>query len=146
MILPREELKKKHSRDLKTLDALEDYLRESFQICSTFDPETLSRKDLREVGALTDRFQRAQDFFVTHTLRAIDALEGESGTTLDVLNRSEQRRIIDSSEAFIDMRSLRNTIAHEYAGYGPADVLRDVLRFTPILLESFSRVRSYPIP
>ena len=138
-------IRKRHRQDLEILDRLDDYLRESVEICSHLDIRDFSREDLREIGALTDRFQRAQDFFVSQTLRSIDLLSGDQGTTLDILQRSEQRGIIDSAENFLEMRALRNKIAHEYAGYGPSDIVQDILRFAPELLASFSRAREYKL-
>jgi uncharacterized protein YutE (UPF0331/DUF86 family) len=139
-------IRERHRKDLIILDQLEDYLRESVEICSHINLQESSREDLREIGALTDRFQRAQDFFVSHTLRSIDLLSGDQGTTLDVLQRSEQRGIIDSAENFLEMRALRNKIAHEYAGYGPSDIVQDILHFAPQLLASFSRAHEYKVP
>jgi uncharacterized protein YutE (UPF0331/DUF86 family) len=138
---PLAPLRKKFEIDLVTLGLLEDYLRESCEICSKFTSDDLSRQDLREIGALSDRFQRAQDFFVVKILRIIDLLSGDSGTTLDVLQRAEQRGLIESAEVFLEMRALRNKIAHEYAGYGPLDIVKDILKYSAILLDSFARVR-----
>jgi uncharacterized protein YutE (UPF0331/DUF86 family) len=141
----RETLRTKYNQDLASLALLEDYLQESSEICSKIDPSNVTRKDLREIGALTDRFQRAQDFFVSHTLRTIDALAGDEGTTLDVLQRAEQRGIIDSAATFLDMRALRNKIAHEYTGYGPMDIVKDILQFTPVLLRAFANAKTFKI-
>ncbi len=143
---PRESLRTKYEQDLETLQQLEDYLNESCSICAQLDVNALSRKHLREIGAPTVRFQRAQDFFISHILRTVDALTGESGTTLDVLDRAEQRGIISSTSDFLDRRSLRNRIAHEYAGYGPMDIVQDILRYSPILLDAVSKARSFHIP
>ena len=142
---PREEIRKRFDVDLKSLALLEDYLRESVEICRQMKADQLSRKDLREIGALTDRFQRAQDFFVSRILRSIDELAGDEGTTEDVLNRSEKRGLIGSASDFLDMRVLRNKIAHEYAGYGPMDIVNDILEFTPMLLLAFQQTREYNI-
>jgi hypothetical protein len=136
-----EPIRKRFEEDLVTLGLLEDYLRESCEICSKFISDDLSRQDLREIGALTDRFQRAQDFFVSHTLRSIDLLSGDQGTTLDVLQRAEQRGVIDSADVYLEMRALRNKIAHEYAGYSPMDIVNDILKYAPILMDSFKRVK-----
>jgi uncharacterized protein YutE (UPF0331/DUF86 family) len=136
-----EPIRKRFEADLETLGLLEDYLRESCEICSKFTSDDFSRQDLREIGALTDRFQRAQDFFVAHTLRSIDLLSGDQGTTLDVLLRAEKRGIIDSADVFLEMRALRNKIAHEYAGYSPMDIVNDILKYAPILIDSFERVK-----
>jgi uncharacterized protein with HEPN domain len=116
---------------------------ESVKICKEINFEALSALDLREIEAMTARFNRARYIFVAKTLRLIDVLEGTEGTTIDVLNRSEKRRIIESASAFRKMKVLRNTIAHEYSGYSPEDVAKDVLDLVPILLDAFERARQY---
>jgi uncharacterized protein YutE (UPF0331/DUF86 family) len=136
-------LKTKLQADVETLQKLEAYVKESEEICRSLDFDTLNAQGYREIEALTARFERAQDFFVTKVLRTIDVLEGEEGTTIDVLNRSEKRGIIDSAEAFLEMRRLRNKIAHEYSGFGPADIARTVLDFVPTLFHAYERAREY---
>ena len=138
-----EKLKEKLRVDVETLQKLEANLTESVDICRSLKFDTLNSKDNREIEALTARFERAQDFFVTKVLRIIDILEGEEGVTIDVLNRSEKRGLIQLSDQFLEMRRLRNKIAHEYAGYGPADVAKDVLAFVPALLYAYERTRDY---
>ncbi len=138
-----DKLKSKLQADVETLLKLETYVRESAEICRLLDFETLNAQGYREIEALTARFERAQDFFVTKVLRTIDVLEGEDGMTIDVLNRSEKRGIIESAEGFLEMRRLRNKIAHEYAGYGPADIVHTVLDFVPTLLDAYQRTSKY---
>ncbi len=135
-----DQLRAKLRADIETLQKLESNLTESEGICRSLNFNALSAQDYREIEALTARFERAQDFFITKVLRSIDLLEGEEGVTMDVLNRSEKRGIISSVEEF---RRLRNKIAHEYAGYGPADIANDVLDFIPSLLSSYKRAREY---
>jgi uncharacterized protein with HEPN domain len=136
-------LKAKLQADVETLQKLEIHVRESAEICRVLDFDTLNAQGYREIEALTARFERAQDFFVTKVSRTIDVLEGEEGVTIDVLNRSEKRGIIKSAEVFLEMRRLRNKIAHEYSGYGPADIARTVLDFVPTLLNAYEQAREY---
>jgi uncharacterized protein with HEPN domain len=113
------------------------------EICLKLNFESLTAQDIREIEAMTARFKRAQYILDTKTLRLIDVLEGTEGTTIDVLNRSEKRGIIESASRFRMMRVLRNKISHEYAGYGPENVAKDVLSFVPALLDAFERAREY---
>ena len=50
-------IRERHRKDLAILDQLEDYLRESVEICWHINLQEFSREDLREIGALTDRVQ-----------------------------------------------------------------------------------------
>jgi uncharacterized protein YutE (UPF0331/DUF86 family) len=140
---PYDELAGALRESIPTMDKLEARLMESVEICRKLNFDALPAKDDREIEAMTARFKRAHYIFVAKTLRLIDVLEGSEGTTIDVLNRSEKRGIIESASDFRKMRVLRNTIAHEYSGYGPSDVARDVLEFVPKLLDAFQRAREY---
>ena len=140
---PYDELIEALRESIPTLDKLEARLMESVEICRKLNYDDLSAQDEREIEAMTARFERAQDIFVAKTLRLIDVLEGSEGTTIDVLNRAEKRGIIESASDFRKLRVLRNTIAHEYSGYGPSDIARDVLEFVPKLLDAFERAREY---
>ncbi len=136
-------LKTKLRENVGTLGKLETNLTESVEICRKLNFNELTPESRREIEALTARFERAQDYFVTKVLRTIDLLEGEEGTIIDVLNRSEKRNGIESTEFFLEMRRLRNKIAHEYAGYGPEDIAKDVLNFVPSLLAAYRHAREY---
>jgi uncharacterized protein YutE (UPF0331/DUF86 family) len=140
---PYDELVEALRESIPTLDKLEARLMESVEICRKLNFDALSAQDEREIEAMTARFERAQDIFVAKTLRFIDVLEGSEGTTVDVLNRAEKRGIIESASDFRKLRVLRNTIAHEYSGYGPADIAQDVLEFVPKLVDAFERAREY---
>ena len=136
-------LQAKLREDMDTLAKLEKYLRESAEIVRALNFQSLDSQGYREIEALRARFERAQNFFVTKALRTIDLLEGEEGMPIDVLNRSEKSGLIESASEFMEIRRLRNKRAHEYAGYGPEDVARDVLHFVPAILSGFESTRTY---
>ena len=140
---PLQAILKELQEDVKTLDKLEHNLRESESRCEGIDLAQLKNEDSIEIEALTSRFERAQDIFVRKILRLIDIASGEEGTIIDVLNRSEKRGIIESAFDFREMRALRNKIAHEYAGYGPSDIARDVMKYVPVLLHAFAKAREF---
>ena len=65
--------------------------------------------------ALTARFARLNDTLTQKLFRAIDALElTDEGSLIDRFNRMEKRGIVISANELIEMRKLRNQIAHEY--------------------------------
>jgi hypothetical protein len=65
--------------------------------------------------ALTARFARLTDILTQKVCRAIDALElVDEGSLLDRFNRMEKRDIANAEE-LVEMRKLRNRIAHDYA-------------------------------
>ena len=78
---------------------------------------TLSDDDIMVVDQLIYRFTKMQDSLGTRFLPALFALlEGDDRPQpfLDILNRLEQLRVIDSVDTWQFFRDLRNRLAHDY--------------------------------
>jgi len=75
------------------------------------------------------------------TLNAID-LE-DRGTVRDRINRAEKRGIIDSADDFIEIRMVRNEIAHEYKSETILEIFERVLALTPCLVKAVERIETY---
>lgn len=75
-----------------------------------------NRDDLAEkVDAFVSRFARLQDHLGEKLMPRFAALLGEAPKSmLDVLAYAERMQWIDSAEAFIGSRKLRNLLVHEY--------------------------------
>lgn len=75
-----------------------------------------SRDDLAEkVEAYVSRFGRLQDHLGEKLIPRFAALLGEAPkSTLDVLAYAEKMHWLESAEAFIGARKLRNLLVHEY--------------------------------
>jgi hypothetical protein len=75
-----------------------------------------TRADLAEkVDAYVSRFGRLQDHLGEKLIPRFAALLGESPKSmLDVLAYAEKMQWVDSAEAFIGSRKLRNLLVHEY--------------------------------
>ena len=75
-----------------------------------------NRDDLAEkVDAFVSRFARLQDHIGEKLIPRFAALLGEAPKSmLDVLAYAERMQWIDSAEAFIGARKLRNLLVHEY--------------------------------
>lgn len=72
---------------------------------------------LIQIEAFTSRFARVVDLLSKRVLRAMDQFEmQEPGTLLDVANRAEKRRLIESVEWLREVKDTRNEISHDYAG------------------------------
>lgn len=66
--------------------------------------------------ALTARFARLADILTQKVFRAVDALElTDEGSLLDRFNRMEKRGIVANAEELVEVKRLRNRIAHDYA-------------------------------
>jgi len=76
----------------------------------------ISLEQAEILEALTSRFARLTDILVQKLFRAIDVLElTDEGSLIDRFNRMEKRGIVTNAQELIEMRKLRNRIAHDYA-------------------------------
>lgn len=100
---------------IEQLQEAAEHLKISLQRCSAIEPHAKEENALIELEALTSRFARTIDMLVHKVYRSIDAVEFvEGGTLIDVMNRAEKRKLIDSVQEMRILKDLRNDIAHEY--------------------------------
>jgi len=103
------------------------------------DNETMERFE-----ALTARFARLSDIMIQKVFRTLDALDLEdTGTVRDRINRAEKRKIIESADAFVDIRMVRNEIAHEYQKQTILEIFERVLFLTPTLMNAVEHIEAY---
>jgi uncharacterized protein YutE (UPF0331/DUF86 family) len=117
----------------------------SYAKCRSLDTkESFSDIELESIDALTSRFARASDILIQKIFGLIDAIElEERGSVLDKIHRAEKRGIIRSSADFKQIRELRNQIAHEYANMNSAELFREILHISPVLIESRSTLMDF---
>lgn len=65
------------------------------------------------------------------------------GTIRDRINRAEKKEMIVSSDIFIEIRIVRNDIAHEYIPEAIHYIFGKVLSLTPDLLDGVDRTVIY---
>ena len=121
-------------------------LQASFDRCNLIElaPENLGFDELERFEALTSRFARLADLILQKAIRLIELLELEgSGSILDRINKAEKRGLIANSEQFIEIRQLRNSIAHEYDAEALLKIFEDCLEFTPVLLSTVENIGKY---
>ncbi|MFO7446752.1 MAG: hypothetical protein R6W90_10315 [Ignavibacteriaceae bacterium] len=56
---------------------------------------------------------------------------------------AEKKGLIESSEIFIEIRELRNTIAHEYVPSAYDEIFKKVIELAPFLFDTLIRVKNY---
>ena len=94
--------------------------------------------------SLCARFGRDIDFLVRKVFRALDDAEFQpQGTLLDAVHRAHQRRLFEDLEAIREIKDLRNQIAHEYADEALTELFAEVLRLTPVLLQTMRNTLAY---
>ena len=94
----------------------------------------LPPEQLERLESLTSRFARVADLLTQRVFRLFDEIEltGPS-TVLDRIYRAEKRGWLDASQ-MINIRELRNMIAHEYAAEKMTEIFAAVYALAQTLL------------
>lgn len=104
-------------QELAGLKLAAEYLSFSLERCKPVLDSTAqnSPEALERLESLTSRFARLADLLTQRIFRLIDDIElVGSSTLLDRIYRAEKRGWLDATQ-MIEIRELRNLIAHEYA-------------------------------
>lgn len=143
--LKAEELLDLLKRELLFLEDAAGILEKSYEVCRKISvKKTYPLEELDRFEALTSRFVRLSDLFTQKILRTIDELDLETpGTVRDRIHRAEKKEIIPSADTFVEVRLLRNEVAHEYLQKDLQRMFYQVLEYTPLLLQAVRNVQSY---
>ncbi|SJM88953.1 conserved hypothetical protein [Crenothrix polyspora] len=97
--------------------------------------------ELERLESLSSRFARLSDLLTQKMMRLIDELElTPDGTLLDRIQRAEKRGWVESASYLLQIRELRNLIAHEYAADRMSEIYQAVATLTPTLLAIVPKV------
>jgi hypothetical protein len=129
-------------QELAGLKLAAEYLSFSLERCQAFldtsaqnSPEALERLE-----SLTSRFARLADLLTQRLFRLIDDIElVGSSSLLDRIYRAEKRGWLDAAQ-MIEIRELRNLIAHEYANDKMPEIFSAVATLAPPLLAIVPKV------
>jgi hypothetical protein len=87
--------------------------------------------------ALTSKFSRVSDIFTQKVLKSFVLITREDAPTfLDRMNLCEKLGVIPSSSDLIEIRDLRNLIAHEYLAENLVELYGDCLMLSQKLLQA----------
>lgn len=131
--------------ELELMDKATEYLRYSYERCQAIDnQENYTLEELEHFESLTSRFARLSDLLIQKIFRLIDQIDLEvQGTVRDRINRAEKKELISSAEEFVDIRELRNHIAHQYDPTSMLTIFTDVKHYCPVLFNTIERVHRY---
>jgi hypothetical protein len=120
----------------EVLDQAVPSFRRSLQKCRSLDLAGSRSFEVEEsLDALTSKFARVSDIFTQKVLKSLVLLTREDAPTfLDRMNLCEKLGVISSSEDLIEIRDLRNQIAHEYLSENLTEVYGDCLVLSEKLL------------
>ncbi|HPO55894.1 MAG TPA: nucleotidyltransferase substrate binding protein [Ignavibacteriaceae bacterium] len=65
------------------------------------------------------------------------------GSVRDSIYAAEKKGLIEDADTFIEIRELRNLIAHEYLPEAFKEIFMKVLEFSPDLLSSMDKIKTY---
>lgn len=101
-------------------------------------------EELESFEALTSRFARTADILTQKVLKSLILLLQEQVITfIDSANFLEKIRIIDSADEIINIRMIRNEIAHEYKLKDITLLFNDVIGSIPTLKTIIERTQEY---
>jgi len=123
-------LKAQLLKGLEILEKTKTILDISFLKCKQISlVKELSENDLESFEALTARFARFVDISSQKILKTIFLLLGENPVTIiDQATFAEKLKIIPNAEVLLELRELRNLIAHEYTEEDLRRLFKSVLR------------------
>jgi hypothetical protein len=131
--------------ELAALGRAASSLDKSLSKCSRLTPSPRqSFEEEESFDALTSKFARCADILTQKVLKTTAFLLREDAPTfIDRLNLCEKLGAIPSANSLIEIRDLRNTIAHEYAVEDLMELYADTLKLTPGLLEAARSAESF---
>lgn len=130
--------------ELAGLQLAAGYLQYSMERClNLIGQEGLPPEQLERLESLTSRFARLADLLIQRVFRLLDDIElTGGGSILDRIYRAEKRGWANASE-LINIRELRNLIAHEYATEKMLEIYGAVATMAPVLLAAVPKVIAY---
>jgi len=142
----QEKLKILMDENIKLLMKASDQLTISLERCQPIDlhKDNLTIEEQEKLEALTGRFARLSDRILQKSLRLIEQIELEDmGSILDRIYKAEKKGLIDSAEEFIEIRQLRNSIAHDYDVNTLKRIFSSCIKYSPALIVSVQMIIDY---
>ena len=113
----------------KLLKASVQTLQQSAIKCSSIGiKEEYSFEEQESFDSLTSKFNRTSDLFTQKTIRTSWMLLHEPfAPFIDMMNMAEKMGMIASADLMIEIRDMRNEIAHEYIPESIRDLVPEVI-------------------
>ena len=118
------------------LDQALPSFRRSLEKCQSLDLTAHRSFEMEEsLDALTSKFARVSDIFTQKVLKSLVLLTREDAPTfVDRMNLCEKLGVISSAADLIEIRDLRNQIAHEYLTENLTEIYEDCMALSGKLL------------
>jgi hypothetical protein len=94
--------------------------------------------------ALASRFARSSDLLTQKVLKTFFVLLQEDiKTVIDGANLLEKLVIIDNADDLLNIRAIRNQIAHDYIKNDLQEFYKEIIEFTPMLEKIADAVKAF---
>ncbi len=120
-------------------------LRLSFNKCNKIGiKKEYTFEELESFDSLTSKFARTSDIFTQKALRSVfNLLRENSSTFIDMANKAEKLDLITNADDLIEIRDIRNEIAHEYIQEIIQELFKKVLDKTDVLFSCVEMTNVY---
>lgn len=118
-------------RSVKKAEAIGEKEEYTFEEMETFD-------------SLTSKFSRTSDIFLQKIIRTLwELLHEDKMPLIDMLNRAEKLEIINSADIMLEIRDIRNQVAHEYIPEAIQELVPEVIKLTHTLEENIKTCETF---
>jgi uncharacterized protein with HEPN domain len=117
----------------------------SYEKCDDIgEKEKYDLEEQESFEALTSRFARTSDILTQKVLKTLFILLQENiKTIIDAANFLEKLEVIEKADDLLNIREIRNQIAHEYVDSDIKALFFDVLRYVPEIKKIIKNVKAY---
>lgn len=106
--------------------------------------ENYSFEELESFDSLTAKFSRTSDIFTQKVMRTIWMLLHEPFVPfIDMVNKGEKISMLYSADVLIEIRDLRNQIAHEYIPEAIRDLIPEVIELSFDLTKNIAHCKQF---
>ena len=133
------------SENLMLLEKSMTALAYSYEKCDDIgEKEEYDLEEQESFEALTSRFARTSDILTQKVLKTLFILLQENiKTIIDAANFLEKLEVIEKADDLLNIREIRNQIAHEYVDSDIKALFFDVLRYVPEIKKIIKNVKAY---
>ena len=118
------------------------WLEKSYKRCQKIDIN--KEEDIEKIETFANRYARSVDILLNKFLRSLDLVEAEEITRrLDILIRAERRGFVENYEILLEMKNLRNELAHEYIEELFLEKIVVIEEYSKKLFDIFKKIEKY---
>lgn len=106
------------------------------------DPKNLNAETMETWESYVSRFARVTDIFLSKYIRTSVSKDDPAfrGELRDYVDKAEKKGLVSKADRWMEVRELRNKIAHEYSRSDLKITFQDVKKFTPFVVEDLRKI------